>query len=79
MGRIIKRKLKEDEERSVSWLARQINCDPCNLCRILKNSQHINSELLVHISRVLRYDFFKYYSIFLHKNNYVDENDSVSM
>jgi hypothetical protein len=61
IGRLICQKLKE-KERPVAWLARQINCDDGNLGRLLKNSNHIHSELLLRISIALEEDFFVYYS-----------------
>jgi len=61
IGRLISQKLKE-LERPVAWLARQVNCDDANLGRMLKNSQHIHSELLLRISFALNEDFFAHYS-----------------
>ncbi|MDR1198329.1 MAG: XRE family transcriptional regulator [Prevotellaceae bacterium] len=61
IGRLILQKLKE-KERSITWLARKVNCDDSNLGRTLKNSHHIHSELLFRISLVLEEDFFAYYS-----------------
>jgi hypothetical protein len=61
IGKLICQKLKE-KERSVAWLARQINCDDGNLGRLLKNSKYIHSELLWRISIALEEDFFIYYS-----------------
>jgi len=61
IGSLISQKLKE-QERSVAWLARKVNCDDGNLGRMLKNSQHIHSELLLRISFVMEEDFFSYYS-----------------
>ena len=68
IGRLICQKLKE-KERSVAWLARQVNCDDGNLGRLLKNSQHIHSGLLLRISIVLEEDFFAYYSKIVRKKN----------
>jgi len=67
IGKQISLKLKE-QERSVAWLARQLNCDDGNLGRTLKNSQHIHSELLLRISIALEEDFFARYSEILTKN-----------
>ena len=72
IGHLIKEKLKE-QERSVAWLARQINYNDANLGRVLKENQHIHSELLIRISKTMKFDFFTYYSMFLHDNNYLDE------
>ena len=61
IGELILKSLKE-KERSIAWLARQVNCNDANLGRHLKNSQHIHSELLLRISIVLEEDFFAHYS-----------------
>ena len=61
IGRLISQKLKE-KERPVAWLARQVNCNDANLGRMLRNSQHIHSELLLRISIALDEDFFACYS-----------------
>ena len=67
IGEIILQKL-EEKERTVAWLARKINCNDANLGRLLKNNQHIHSELLLHISEALEVDFFAYYSGILKEN-----------
>jgi plasmid maintenance system antidote protein VapI len=61
IGKIILQKLK-DEERSITWLAKKVNCNDSNLGRMLRNSRHIHAELLFRISVVLKEDFFVYYS-----------------
>jgi len=58
IGELIKQKLKENGQ-SISWLAKQVNCDRCNLSKIL-NGDDINSKLLENISRVLKHNFFVY-------------------
>jgi len=71
IGKRILQVLKE-KERSVAWLARKISYDDANLGRLLRSNKHIHSELLLRITKVLRYDFFAYYSDFLRENNEVD-------
>jgi len=66
IGNLIFRKLKE-KERSVAWLARQVNCDDANLGRLLKSNHHIHSELLLRISIALGEDFFTHYSEIVNK------------
>ena len=61
IGKLISLKLKE-KERSVAWLARQLNCNDGNLGRMLKTHKHIHSELLLRISIALEEDFFARYS-----------------
>ena len=66
IGRLIKETLKE-KERSIAWLARQVNCDSCNLSRTLKNETHIHSALLLEICIALDEDFFVHYSEIVRK------------
>ena len=66
IGKQIIEKLKT-EERSVAWLARQVNRDAANFGRLLKNSAHIHSELLLRISIALNEDFFAHYSDIVNK------------
>ncbi|MCF0191794.1 MAG: XRE family transcriptional regulator [Marinilabiliaceae bacterium] len=49
------------QERSVAWLARQLNCDRTNIYKIFKK-ESIDTLLLQRISKVLNYDFFALYS-----------------
>ena len=50
------------QERSVTWLANNIeDADPSNLRKQL-NSQHIKADSLFEISVVLKKDFFAFYS-----------------
>ena len=60
IGKLIQRKLKE-QERSGAWLARKLFTDPSNVSKIIRK-QHIDTELLMRISLVLNFDFFKYLS-----------------
>ncbi len=60
IGSIIKEKF-EEQELSVSWFARQLCCDRTNIYSIFKR-ESIDTALLVKISIILRYDFFKHYS-----------------
>jgi len=61
-------RIKEElirEDRTVSWLARRLNRNRAAVYRILcKNS--IDTGLLLDISRLLNYDFFKEYSAEIH-------------
>ena len=66
IGKLIIEKLKA-KERSVAWLARQVNRNDANFGRLLKNSSHIHSELLLRISIALGEDFFAHYSDIVNK------------
>jgi plasmid maintenance system antidote protein VapI len=57
IGKIIHQKLKE-EERTVSWLARKLHCDRSNVYKIFKKS-NVDLHLLLKISNIFEYDFFK--------------------
>ena len=57
IGELILQKLKE-KDRSVSWLAKKVDCDKSNLCKVLKNSQYIHYDLVYRISQALDEDFF---------------------
>ena len=61
IGNIIIQTLKE-KERSIAWLARQLGCNAANLGRLLRDNQHIHSELLWRISKVLKENLFVYYA-----------------
>jgi hypothetical protein len=67
IGKLIRQKLDE-KDRSMAWLARKVNCDSSNFCKLLARS-HINTQLLFHISIVLEEDFFVYYSNVLKEVN----------
>ena len=57
IGQNIKEEL-ERQERTVSWLARKLNCTRTAVYRIFgKNS--IDTALLITISQVLHRDFFR--------------------
>lgn len=57
VGQRIKQELQR-QERTVSWLARKLNCTRAAVYRIFdKNS--IDTALLANISQVLRYNFFE--------------------
>jgi DNA invertase Pin-like site-specific DNA recombinase len=60
IGELIRQKLEENGQK-VSWLAKKIHSDRCNLYRILKRKS-IDTQLLWNISIVLRFDFFSCYS-----------------
>lgn len=59
IGSLIKAEL-ERQERSVSWFARKLNCDRSNIYKIFKKSA-IDTELLIRISSILKYNFFELY------------------
>jgi hypothetical protein len=57
----------EEQERSISWLARKIGEDKDNLTKRLKSSPFIYYDLVYKISQVLNEDLFAYGSQKLNK------------
>ena len=60
IGTIIQQELK-NQERTVSWLARKLDCDRTNVYNIFRR-QDIDTELLMRISVILHRDFFSIFS-----------------
>ena len=67
IGTLILKKLKENGQ-AVSWLAEKVNSERSNFYRILKR-KHIDTQLLLDISRTLNFDFFACFSEYFNKNN----------
>ena len=60
IGRLIRAQLKSDE-RSVSWLAREIGCTRNHLYKIF-NKPSLDSDLLLRISKAMHFNFFQFYA-----------------
>ena len=60
IGEIIQQELRK-QERTVTWLARKLNCNRQNVYDIFRR-RTIDTELLMRISCILKVDFFKMYS-----------------
>jgi len=60
MGKLIKQKLIE-HDRTISWLAKKLDCSNSTLSRQLKQ-QHLYADLMFDISMALEEDLFVYYS-----------------
>ena len=56
IGQMIQQTLKE-QERTVTWLARKLNCDRTNIYDIFKR-RSIDTELLVRLCLILNTNFF---------------------
>ena len=56
-GHLIQAELKA-QGRTVTWFAKAIHCDRTNAYKIFNNS-HIDTELLMRISRVLGHNFMQ--------------------
>ena len=57
IGREIQRELRR-QERTVTWLARQLHCDRTNVYDIFKRN-NINVQLLIRISQILHRNFLR--------------------
>jgi plasmid maintenance system antidote protein VapI len=64
IGRLIQAKM-EVEGRSVAWLAKRLHCNRSNVYKIYQK-QMIDTDMLLRISKILKTDFFNYYSDILH-------------
>lgn len=60
IGRLIQEQLKTDQ-RSVSWLAKQIPCTRNHLYKIFRKSS-IDCAMLLRISQAMQFNFFRYYA-----------------
>ena len=60
IGHLIEAQLRRDE-RSVSWLARQIPCTRNHVYKILHKAS-LDTALLLRISKVMHFNFFQYYA-----------------
>jgi plasmid maintenance system antidote protein VapI len=60
IGHLIEEQLKRDE-RSVSWLARQIPCTRNHVYKIL-HKDSLDTALLLRISKAMQFNFFQYYT-----------------
>ena len=66
IGHLIREQLKADN-RSVSWLAREIHCTRNNLYKIF-NKPSLDSDLILRISNAMNFNFFQYYTAEFLKN-----------
>lgn len=64
IGNIIEEELHK-QERTVTWLAKNLCCDRTNVYKIFKK-QSIDTELLLRISLVMNVNFFECYKTELH-------------
>ena len=60
IGHLIREQLKADD-RSVSWLAREIHCTRNNLYKIF-NKPSLDGDLILKISVAMNFNFFQYYT-----------------
>ena len=60
IGERIKQELKRQGKTSV-WLAKQLGCHRTNIYKVYGRAS-IDTGMLLHISKLLNYDFFKLYS-----------------
>ena len=60
IGQLIWAQLKADE-RSVSWLAREMGCSRNHLYKVFRKAS-LDGELLLTISLAMNFNFFQYYT-----------------
>ena len=60
IGHLIQQQLKA-QGRTVTWFAKQLNYDRSNAYKIF-SKQHIDTDLLLTISKVLNFNFFQIYT-----------------
>ena len=60
IGHLIQTQLKADQ-RSASWLAREIGCSRNHLYKVFRKSS-LDGELLLRISLAMMFNFFQYYT-----------------
>lgn len=61
------REIVRQRGKSITWLAKQINCSRVNIYKIFERSS-IDTNTLLRISDALDYDFFAVYSKKLEEN-----------
>ena len=59
IGQLIQAQLKADQ-RSASWLAREIGCTRNHVYKIF-NKSSLDSDLIFRISKAMNFNFFQYY------------------
>ena len=72
IGQLIETEL-HNQERSVTWFANKLYWDRTNVYSIFKR-QSIDTEQLLRISIILKYNFFKYY---LEEYNECEKNSTI--
>ena len=60
IGQLIREQLKADQ-RSASWLAREIGCSRNHVYKIF-NRPSLDADLILKISIAMSFNFFQYYS-----------------
>ena len=60
IGQLIREQLKADQ-RSASWLAREIGCSRNHLYKVFRKPT-LDGELLLSISLAMNFNFFQYYT-----------------
>ena len=65
IGQLIREQLKADQ-RSASWLAREIGCSRNHVYKVFKKSS-LEADLILKISIAMNFNFFRYYTTALHE------------
>lgn len=60
IGNLIREQLRKDQ-RSVSWLSREIHCSRNHLYKVFRKPS-LDADLLLRISKSVQFNFFQYYT-----------------
>ena len=60
IGQLIKQVL-QSQGRTVAWLTRELNCSRSNVYKIFEKPT-LDTAILLQVSKLLKVDFFRYYT-----------------
>ena len=60
IGQLIKQEL-QSQGRTVAWLTRELNCSRSNVYKIFEKPT-LDTAILLQVSKLLKVDFFRYYT-----------------
>ena len=66
IGHLIREQLRKDQ-RSASWLAREIGCTRNHVYKVFRKSS-LDTDLLLRISKAMQFNFFRYYTAELYES-----------
>ncbi|MBR5803400.1 MAG: XRE family transcriptional regulator [Bacteroidaceae bacterium] len=66
IGQLIRQEL-QNQGRTVAWLTRELNCSRSNVYKIFEKPT-LDTAILLQVSRLLKVDFFRYYTDELSKH-----------
>ena len=66
IGQLIRQEL-QNQGRTVAWLTRELNCSRSNVYKIFEKPT-LDTAILLQVSKLLKVDFFRYYTDELSKH-----------